>query len=189
MAWQGASGEALVTPCGAWHVAKMEIRAATPADLPALLALNNAEAVAVNAQTADQMASLLSRAWLACMAVDGSGFLIAFDAATPPQGPHHAWFTARESSFAYVDRVVVRAGIQGRGLGRALYAELARAAAAESMDVLACEVNLDPPNLGSLAFHERLGFASVGEATDARNGKRVRYLRRPVAGYPAAGPG
>jgi predicted GNAT superfamily acetyltransferase len=26
-----------------------------------------------------------------------------------------------------------------------------------------CEVNLDPPNPESLAFHARLGFARVGE--------------------------
>ena len=158
----------------------MDLRDITPADLPALLALNNAEAEAVNAQTPEAMAALLSRAWAARMAADGSGFLVAFDAATPPQGPHHAWFTARESSFAYVDRVVVRAEARGRGVARALYADLARLAAAERMDVLCCEVNLEPPNPGSLAFHARLGFAPAGEAVDRRNGKRVRYLTRPV---------
>lgn len=158
----------------------MEIRDVLPADLPVLLALNNAEAEAVNAQTAEGLAALVGRAWAARMASDGSGFLVAFDAATPPQGPHHAWFTARESSFAYVDRVVVRADSRRRGVARALYADVARLAAAERMDVLCCEVNIDPPNPGSLAFHERLGFAPAGEATDRRNGKRVRYLTRAV---------
>lgn len=163
----------------------MEIRDATPADLPLLLALNNAEAEAVNAQTAEGMSALLARAWAARMPADGSGFLIAFDAATPPQGPNHAWFTARESSFAYVDRVVVRADARGRGVARALYADVERLAAAERMDVLCCEVNIDPPNPGSLLFHEKLGFAAVGEATDRRNGKRVRYLSRAVSAGPA----
>jgi predicted GNAT superfamily acetyltransferase len=65
----------------------MDIRDILPADLPALLALNNAEAAAVNAQTPEGMAQLLARAWAARMTADGSGFLIAFDAATPPQGP------------------------------------------------------------------------------------------------------
>ena len=45
----------------------MDIRPITPADLPALLALNNAEAEAVNAQTAEGMATLLDRAWAARM--------------------------------------------------------------------------------------------------------------------------
>jgi predicted GNAT superfamily acetyltransferase len=159
----------------------MDIRDILPADLPALLALNNAEAAAVNAQTPEGMAQLLTRAWAARMTTDGSGFLIAFDAATPPQGPNHAWFTARESSFAYIDRVVVRPDARGRGVARALYADAERLAAAERMDVLCCEVNLDPPNPGSMAFHERLGFAPAGEAIDRRNGKRVRYLSRPVS--------
>lgn len=167
----------------------MDIRDITPAALPALLALNNAEAAAVNAQTAESFAALHRRAYAARMASDGSGFLIAFDAATPPQGPNHAWFTARESSFAYVDRVVVRADARGRGVARALYADLASLAATERMDVLCCEVKLDPPNPGSLAFHEKLGFKTVGEAPDRRDGKPVRYLTRPVAGFPAAVPG
>ena len=163
----------------------MEIRDILPTDLPALLALNNAEAEAVNAQTSEGMAALLARAWAARMAADGSGFLVAFDAATPPQGPNHAWFTARESSFAYVDRVVVRPDRRGQGVARALYADVARLAAAERMDVLCCEVNLDPPNPGSLLLHEKLGFLPVGEATDRRNGKRVRYLSRAVSPGPA----
>lgn len=159
----------------------MDIRDIQPADLPALLALNNAEAAAVNAQTPEGLEALLARAWAARMMADGSGFLVAFDAATPPQGPNHAWFTARESSFAYVDRVVVRADSRRRGVARTLYADVERLAAAERMEVLCCEVNLDPPNPASLAFHERLGFAAVGEATDRRNGKRVRYLSRAVS--------
>ena len=44
---------------------------------------------------------------------------------------------------------------------------------------LCCEVNLVPPNPGSLASHDRLGFAACGEGDDPRNGKRVRYLIRP----------
>jgi predicted GNAT superfamily acetyltransferase len=38
--------------------------------------------------------------------------------------------------------------------------------------------DLVPANPGSLAFHERLGFAPCGEAIDPRNGKHVRYLLR-----------
>jgi predicted GNAT superfamily acetyltransferase len=77
--------------------------------------------------------------------------------------------------------VVVRPEARGRGVARALYADAERLAAAERMHVLCCEVNLDPPNPGSMAFHERLGFAPAGEAIDRRNGKRVRYLSRPVS--------
>ncbi len=72
--------------------------------------------------------------------------------------------------------MVVADAWQGRGLGRALYADLSAQARDAGLPLLACEVNLDPPNPGSMAFHARLGFEPAGEATDPRNGKRVQYL-------------
>ncbi len=158
----------------------MEIRNITAADVPALLALNNTEAERVNALTEAALKALLASAFAARMTVDGQAFLIAFDHATPPQGPNHAWFTARESYFAYVDRVVVAPAARGQGLARALYEDLAAIAQAEMTKLLVCEVNLDPPNPESLAFHEKLGFTACGEAVDRRNGKRVQYMRKPI---------
>ncbi|MBC7975179.1 MAG: GNAT family N-acetyltransferase, partial [Myxococcales bacterium] len=73
-------------------------------------------------------------------------------------------------------RVVIAADARGRGHARRLYDDLATRAAGRP---LCCEVNVQPPNPGSLAFHERLGFVACGEADDPRNGKRVRYLVRP----------
>jgi len=52
---------------------------------------------------------------------------------------------------------------------------------AAALPILACEVNLDPANPGSMAFHVKQGFRPAGEATDPRNGKRVRYLVRDLA--------
>jgi hypothetical protein len=155
------------------------IRDLAPGDLAAVLALNNAHAAEVNALTAEGLAGLVAVAARARVADDGAGFLLAFDQATPVQGPNHAWFLAREPAFLYVDRVVVAEAARGRGLARALYDDLADAAGGRP---LVCEVNVEPPNPGSLAFHARLGFADAGEAVDPRNGKRVRYLvRRNVA--------
>ena len=152
------------------------LRAATDDDLPWLGALNNAFAAEVNALSPDDVAALIAvAAWVRI--ADDAAFLLALSEATPVQGPNHAWFVARELRFLYVDRVVVAAAAQGRGLGRALYDDLAQAAGDRP---LCCEVNLAPPNPASLAFHARLGFAPCGEARDPRNGKRVQYLiRRP----------
>ena len=158
----------------------MEIRNITAADMPALLALNNAEAERVNALTPAALEGLLSHAFAARMTTDGQAFLIAFDHATPPQGPNHAWFTARESYFAYIDRIVVAPAARGKGVARALYEDVAAIAKAEMTNLLTCEVNLDPPNPESIAFHEKLGFIACGEAVDRRNGKRVQYLRKPI---------
>jgi len=45
---------------------------------------------------------------------------------------------------------------------------------------LALEVNVDPPNEGSLRFHERLGFVEVGQQ-DTPYGIRVSMQMRPVS--------
>jgi uncharacterized protein len=146
-------------------------------DLSAVLALNNAHAVEVNALTADALAALVSVAAHARVVDGGLGFLIALSERTPAQGPNHAWFLARHAAFLYVDRVVIAPAARGRGHARRLYEDLAAMAGDRP---LCCEVNLAPPNPGSLAFHDRLGFVPCGEADDPRNGKRVRYLIRPV---------
>lgn len=167
------------------------------ADLPALNALNDAHAAAVNALAPADFAALVGAAFLARMIPGADGrpaaFLLALSHAAPAQGPNHAWFLGRHPAFAYVDRVVVAEGWQGRGLGRRLYADLADRARAAGLPILACEVNLDPPNPGSMAFHDKLGFRPEGEATDPRNGKRVRYLvlelgdaTRPISDAAAA---
>lgn len=149
------------------------IRDIEAADLPVLLILNNSEAAAVNALTLEELSAQVSVSLSARMTADGSGFLVAFGARTPIQGPNHAWFVERGKGFAYIDRIVVAPEARGRGVARSLYEDLARHGLP-----LACEVNLDPPNPQGQAFHARLGFEPVGEAVDPRNGKRVRYLMR-----------
>ena len=151
------------------------IRAVTRDDLAAMLALNNAHAMEVNALTLPALAALVAAAAHARVVDGGQGFLIAFSERTPVQGPNHAWFLGRYPAFLYVDRVVVALEARGRGHARRLYEDLAGVAAGRP---LCCEVNVVPPNPGSLAFHERLGFAPCGEADDPRNGKRVCYLVR-----------
>jgi predicted GNAT superfamily acetyltransferase len=69
-------------------------------------------------------------------------------------------------------------------VARTLYDELFRRAAAEGVPMIGCEVNSDPPNPASDAFHERLGFAEVGRAALPGGTKLVRYLSRPTSNWP-----
>jgi predicted GNAT superfamily acetyltransferase len=46
--------------------------------------------------------------------------------------------------------------------------------------MICCEVNLDPPNPASDAFHASLGFHEIGSAAMS-NGKVVRYLTKVIA--------
>ncbi len=155
------------------------IRPVTAADIPPLAALNDAEATHVNALGEAGLRALLGQAWLALCTPEA--LLVALREDTPAQGPNHAWFQARLPRFAYVDRVVVAPAARGRGLARALYAALEARARAAGLPALCCEVNLDPPNPASMAFHQGMGFAPLGEATDPRNGKLVRYLAKTLA--------
>jgi predicted GNAT superfamily acetyltransferase len=152
------------------------IRDITSDDVPAVLALNNAHAIEVNALTADALVGLIAVAVRARVVDGGHGFLLAFSERTPVQGPNHAWFAARYPAFVYIDRIVIAPGSRGLGHACRLYEDLAAIAAGRP---LCCDVNIVPPNPASLAFHDRLGFVPCGEADDPRNGKRVRYLVRP----------
>ncbi|MCC7020146.1 MAG: GNAT family N-acetyltransferase [Ardenticatenales bacterium] len=98
------------------------------------------------------------------------------------------WFVERYPRFTYVDRIAVAEGYRGLGIGRRLYADveaLARGRGRGTGDGaiaewLTCEVNIAPPNPGSMAFHERLGFVGVGERWDAGGGTGVRMLAKAV---------
>jgi len=100
-------------------------------------------------------------------------FLLGFGPGSAYDSPNYRWFAGRLERFAYVDRVIVAPHAQGRGLARRLY----DAFAAQVPGPLVCEVNSQPPNPGSDAFHARLGFAELGRAT-LGPGKAVRYLIR-----------
>jgi predicted GNAT superfamily acetyltransferase len=153
------------------------------ADLRAIVALNNAHEQELCATDEQGLTRLLAHAAHARVVGEvgkPAAFLIAFDHATPPQGPNHAWFLARHSRFLYVDRVCVARSARRRGLARALYDDVFVRARVRSLPLVCCEVNLEPPNPDSDAFHAALGFAEVGQAWLPDRGKRVRYLERPT---------
>lgn len=145
------------------------IRSLVPADLPLLLALNNAAVPAVNKLDASALAVLVEHSHLAVAVVhDDSadialGFAILFVAGADYESENYRWFSARSTDFLYVDRIVVADGYRGQGLGQVLYDAIFGAARRERLSEVLCEVNLEPPNPGSLAFHDRLGFSEVGQ--------------------------
>ena len=158
------------------------LRDAEPADLAAVLTMNNAAVPAVNELTGSTLADLVTVSERLVVAGDADleAFLLlltgpglAYDSA------NYRWFSARFSSFLYVDRVVVGDGHRGRGLGRRLYehaVELGR----DRFPVLCAEVNVRPRNDASLAFHEAMGFRSLGEQDTEGGAKRVVLLARDL---------
>lgn len=148
----------------------------SPDSLAAALALNNAHAVELSFQTGESFARLVRAAFFARWTAGQEAFLIAFDQDGDYHSPNFLWFKPRYDRFVYVDRIVVSPADRGKGLARQLYAELFAAARAAGHRRIVCEVNSDPPNLASDAFHASLGFREVGAAELAGKGKTVRYL-------------
>ena len=144
----------------------------------ALLALNNAHAVELSWLPPDRFQRLVAAAFAANRIGDADALLLAFDQDADYDSPNFLWFRARLRWFVYVDRVVVAPGARGRGLARRLYLDLFERAAAAGHDRIVCEVNRDPPNPASDAFHADLGFTEVGAGTIHGGAKTVRYLER-----------
>lgn len=156
------------------------IRAAEAGDLDAILALNATALTETGPLDEAGLAQLVAEAFRTTLAPPAEGFLIALDQSSRIQGPNFAWFKARHARFVYVDRIVVAPAARGRGVGQGLYRDAIAAARAAGHSLLCAEVNLDPPNPGSDAFHAVFGFAEVGRAFLADRNKTVRYLELPL---------
>jgi Predicted acetyltransferase, GNAT superfamily len=151
------------------------------ADLPTVLELNTQHAAELSLLTPERLRQLVEMAFHARRigeAVDA--FLIAFDQDADYDSPNFLWFRERHPRFVYVDRIAVAASARGRGLARRLYEDLFAVAAKAGHRVVTCEVNVDPPNPASDAFHAALGFREVGNAAIHGGAKTVRYFERPL---------
>jgi len=148
---------------------------------PALLALNNQFAQELSYLCPEKAARLVREAVMACRVGEADALLLAFDQSAAYENPNFEWFRDRYERFIYIDRVVVAPAMRGRGLARELYKALFSRAATLRHSQVVCEINLDPPNPGSDAFHASLGFEQVGLAVLPRAGKTVRYFSRKIS--------
>ena len=154
-----------------------------PADAePAILALNNANAVELSWLDPERLSMLLGQAFYARRVGEADALLLALDESARYDSPNYQWFRQRYRRFVYVDRIVVALAARGLGLARRLYGDLFRHAAAAAHDTVLCEINLDPPNPASDALHGSLGFAEVGRARIHGGVKTVRYFARTMMG-------
>jgi len=156
----------------------------TPSDPPALIAalraLNNAHAEELSWLDAGALERLAAGAFAAWRIGDAEAFLLAFDQDADYDSPNFLWFRSRYRDYVYVDRVVVAREARGRGHARSLYSDLFDEARRAGRPRIVCEVNCDPPNPASDAFHAALGFVEVGRAAIHGGRKTVRYLERPL---------
>jgi predicted GNAT superfamily acetyltransferase len=141
----------------------MLLRAMTHADWPAVLALNEASVSELSPLDEARLAFVLSCAHRALVAEE-RGETVAFALAMAPgsayDSANYAWFAGYYERFLYLDRIAVDAAHRRRGIGALVYDEME--ASAREFGRMVCDVNLDPPNAPSLAFHGGRGYEEVG---------------------------
>jgi uncharacterized protein len=160
----------------------ISIRDIRPDDLKELLRINEESSPGVSQLTAVDAERLTTDATLAWVAVGDqgvAGYLIAFIGSATYAGEEFSWFKKRGREFVYVDQIALGLSYRGRGVGRLLYLELEQWAARQRCQLLNCEVNLDPPNPRSLAFHRRYGFIEIGRMHTS-DGRHVALLQKEV---------
>jgi uncharacterized protein len=154
------------------------VRPVMDADLPALLAMNNAAVPAVNELSTADLKALIDDA-LVCLVAEvdeePAGFLLCLPEGKTYDSRNYVWLSGHLERFAYTDRICVAENARGRRIGEALYKALFALPETDGRP-FACEVNSRPPNPGSLRFHKRLGFSEIG--TQDHGEKAVVYLKR-----------
>jgi predicted GNAT superfamily acetyltransferase len=157
-------------------MAPMRLRPYQPGDAEAVLALNQANLDAVGWLDAERLAWLTGMAE-ACLIADAGGALAGFAVVLAPgtayDSANYRWFGERFDDFAYLDRIVVAPAYRRTGVGTVIYD--AAEEQAHNHGRMTLEVNVDPPNEPSLAFHERRGYGEVGRLRQG-NGKTCGML-------------
>lgn len=150
-----------------------------PSDFDLVLAMNNAAVPNVNESDEQDMADLLAMSQFAVALADGDtalGFVLTMPPGVGYKSDNYRWFNERYDEFVYVDRIVVSAEARNRGVGAELYRLVFEHAKEQGVSRVTAEVNLDPPNPGSLRFHKRLGFVEAGQQVSRNSGHLVCLL-------------
>ena len=142
----------------------MNIRNLTHADVEAMWAINEDGLPGTGQVSPAELIALLDLASFAVGAFQDNsmlGFVICLPPRTTYGSLNYAWFNQRYDAFLYVDRIAVATEHRNRGVGSALYSQVIAEANEQAVPV-AAEVNLVPPNPGSVRFHPRFNFVEVG---------------------------
>ncbi len=153
-------------------------------DVKLIRLINNDAYPAVPRATGDEMATLVQKAPWGVLAQSGddiAGFVLCFDPGADYDSENYRFFEENFDSHFYIDRIVIAKPFRGVGMGAVLYNQVFDAAKARGARHVTCEVNLDPPNPASIAFHRKMGFSDVG-TQDTKGGSVVVQLMAAEVG-------
>ncbi len=162
----------------------MLLRSYRPDDLARLHVINEGAYPGVASETIEKLGHIADQSVITVVAeVDGeiAGFCLVLAPDADYDSVNFVWFGERYDDFVYLDRVAVDPVFKRRGVGRAMYAEVERLIAERCPTAaqFTLEVNIEPRNDESLAFHHSLGFVEVGQqVTDY--GTTVSLMSKPL---------
>lgn len=159
----------------------LKLRDFEAADTDLVLELNRQSVAVLSAMDCTRFDLLREQSevlWIAELNQQPVGFLMGFCEGSAYDSVNYQWFNQRYDSFVYIDRVVVGAAARGNGIGGTFYAGLEQWALQQQKACLVAEVDIVPPNPGSLKFHQRQGFKQVGEQVYGRPEKTVAMLQK-----------
>ena len=144
-----------------------ELRDLTDEHLPAAHVINQDNVPDVGDVTLDRLGWLHALSAVSTGVFDDGGSMLGFCMVMPPgtgyDSTNYRWFMERYSDAFYLDRVAFAATARRRGLGTLLYDTVEQRIRDERPDIvrLSLEVNSNPPNHGSLAFHAGRGYVEL----------------------------
>lgn len=153
-------------------------------DLQAVVALNNDAVPHMNLLDVPRLAQMVESGCRGSV-IESEGQVLAvalwFDeTGRGYDSPNYRWFLERYDRFTYVDRIIVADSVRGHGLGHRIYQTVFAAAAEAKSPVVTCEIYEKPPNPGSRAFHEQLGFTIIGRQVTENGNREVALMARPL---------
>ena len=142
----------------------METRALTQNDVDSIWLINEQGLPGTGQVSEQEISDLLKLSTLSLGVFREEellGFVICLSPGTTYSSLNYAWFNSKYTDFIYVDRIAVLTDYRDEGIGSRLYEEVIAYSQENSLPITA-EVNLNPPNPGSMRFHNRFGFEEVG---------------------------
>lgn len=150
-----------------------------------MVEINNSGYPAVPLAQAEDITALMALSCLVLIAEDDQGvplgFLMAMDPGQNYDSENYVFFESRFTNHLYIDRIVLTENARGLGVGSELYERVFQRAKDDGRERVTCEVNLEPPNPGSLRFHRRWGFEDVDTQPTKGGHVVVQLLQAPVA--------
>ncbi len=154
---------------------KLQLRKAGIDDAEAIVRLNERSVAVTSPMSHEQCRELLAMSDFSLIveyAGEVAGFLLAMTEGKNYNNGNYQWFGQRLRNFIYIDRIVIDENIRGAGLGKSLYAKLFNCARDSQLKLIAAEIDIQPANPSSLAFHDRHGFVELATRV-LDNGKVV----------------